>query len=52
MVLAHVQTPAPPPSARTELPIPADLEQVIMACLSKNPDDRPQSAEAIERFLF
>lgn len=47
MVLAHVQTPAEPPSARTEMPIPADLERVVMTCLSKDPDDRPQSAEAL-----
>jgi len=47
MIFAHVQTPPEPISARTDIPIPADLERVIMTCLSKDPDDRPQSAEAL-----
>jgi len=51
MVLAHVQTPPRPPSDRTEMPIPGELERVIMTCLSKAPDDRPQSAEALSLLL-
>jgi serine/threonine protein kinase len=43
------KTPAPP-SQRSETPIPADLERIIMACLEKNPNDRPQTArELMER---
>jgi len=51
MVLAHVQTPPEAPSARTDRPIAAGLEAAIMMCLSKNPDERPQSAEALSRLL-
>ncbi|MEO1483237.1 MAG: protein kinase [Myxococcota bacterium] len=51
MVLAHVRSPVEKPSSRTELPIPADLENVILACLSKNPDERPPSAEALAGML-
>jgi eukaryotic-like serine/threonine-protein kinase len=40
------ETPVPP-SARTELPVPADLEGLLMACLAKNPDDRPASAREL-----
>lgn len=51
MVLAHVRSPVEPPSSRSELPIPADLERVVMACLSKDPAGRPQSAEALAALL-
>ncbi len=51
MGLAHVQTPPVPPSQRTELVIPACLEEVIMACLNKNPDHRPQTVRELDRRL-
>jgi serine/threonine-protein kinase len=50
-VLAHVQTPPAPPSARAELPIPPALDRVILDCLAKEPSDRPGSATALERRL-
>ena len=46
-VLAHVNEEAPLPSTRTELQIPKPLEDVIMACLAKEPEDRPQSAQEL-----
>lgn len=48
---AHVNREPIPPSQRTDLPIPADLEALILACLHKNPDKRPQSAEHLLRQL-
>jgi serine/threonine-protein kinase len=50
-VLAHVQSPPPPPSARAEFPIPAALDQAILACLAKEPADRPASAWVLDRRL-
>ncbi len=44
IMLDHLQTPPPPPSKRTELPIPPELEQLILACLEKDPERRPASA--------
>ena len=44
MAVKHVQAPPTPPSERTELPIPADLERVILRCLEKKPAQRPSSA--------
>jgi serine/threonine-protein kinase len=41
--LAHVGKDPAPPSRRTEVPIPASLERVVMACLAKKRDDRPGS---------
>ncbi len=43
-VVAHVQETPVPPSQRSELPIPAPLEELILACLAKDPAERPQSA--------
>jgi serine/threonine protein kinase len=40
-----------PPSARTELPIPADLEAVVMTCLEKQADRRPATAGALAQAL-
>jgi len=47
MALKHVQAEPERPSTRTELPIPAALEDVVMRCLEKKPDDRPSSAREI-----
>jgi serine/threonine-protein kinase len=44
MALRHVQSEPDPPSLRTELPIPAPLERVVLDCLAKRPEDRPSSA--------
>ncbi len=51
MLLAHLQTPPIPPSERTEVEIPSSLEQVILSCLEKEPDRRPQSALELSRRL-
>ena len=51
LVMHHAQTPPPPPSTRSEMPIPAALEDVVLACLAKRPADRPQSARELSRRL-
>jgi hypothetical protein len=51
LLLRHAQTLPTPPSARTELPIPAALERLVLSCLAKNPADRPQSAKELSRRL-
>ena len=37
MLFDDAGTPPPRPHTRTELPIPTDLEQLIMDCLEKDP---------------
>jgi len=50
MIIDHAHAVPPRPHTRTEQPIPADLEQVIMECLAKDPADRPPgAAELAER---
>jgi serine/threonine-protein kinase len=44
MLMHHVQTAPVPPSQRTELAIPHELDDLVMACLEKDPDKRPQDA--------
>jgi serine/threonine-protein kinase len=50
-ILKHLQQPPEPPSRRTDRPIPAALETLVLACLAKRPDDRPQSAAALAEAL-
>jgi len=50
-VMHHAHTSPTPPSRRTELPIPPALDRLVIACLAKRPDDRPQSAKALSQRL-
>ena len=52
VALAHVQREPVPPSQRTELAIPACLEEIIMRCLSKDPEKRPANARELARQLM
>ncbi len=49
--LAHVQKPPIPPSHRTELAIPPDVEALVLDCLAKRPDERPATAAELDRRL-
>ena len=49
--IAHVQTPPVPLAERSDLPVPAGLEAIVMQLLSKHPADRIQSAQALGRRL-
>jgi serine/threonine-protein kinase len=51
LLLHHGRTPPVPPSARTARPIPAALDDLVLACLAKDPADRPQSARELSRRL-
>jgi serine/threonine-protein kinase len=50
-ILQHLQHPPVPPSQRTDRPIPADLEAIVLACLAKRPEDRPRSAAVLSERL-
>jgi tRNA A-37 threonylcarbamoyl transferase component Bud32 len=52
MLLAHVQRQPAPPSQRTELPVPPALEEIVLACLQKDPGKRPASALALREMLL
>ena len=45
VLMHHAKTPPMPPSERAGRPIPARLEALVLSCLAKEPEDRPQSAE-------
>jgi serine/threonine-protein kinase len=47
LLLQHAQAQPSPPSARTDRPIPPALDDLVMACLAKDPADRPQSAREL-----
>ena len=44
VVVDHVKTSPLPPSERTELEIPAELDRIILKCLEKDPEKRFQTA--------
>jgi serine/threonine protein kinase len=49
--IAHVQTTPVPISQRSALAVPPGLEAIVMQLLEKNPADRIQSAQALDRKL-
>src|SRR5262245_58666683 len=52
MLMAHLEQAPPPPSHRTDLPIPRELEAIVLACLEKNPDRRPLNAQVLWQSLI
>jgi serine/threonine-protein kinase len=51
VIAAHIRDTPVAPSQRSELPIPPELDAVVLACLAKNPADRPQTAEELQERL-
>jgi serine/threonine-protein kinase len=51
MFVQHLQTPPVPPSQRTELPIPREVDELVMACLEKDPRRRPKNATELLRIV-
>jgi serine/threonine-protein kinase len=51
LLVQHAHTPPQPPSARTDRPVPAALDELVLACLAKDPADRPQSAREVSARL-
>lgn len=51
VLAAHIRDQPEPPSRRTEVPFPKELEDIILSLLAKDPDARPQSAEELSRLL-
>ena len=51
MFVQHLQTPPIPPSQRTEMPIPREVDELVLACLEKDPRRRPQNAAELLRML-
>ena len=46
-IVMHVNASPEPLSGRAAQPIPAELETLVMACLAKDPDARPASADEL-----
>jgi eukaryotic-like serine/threonine-protein kinase len=51
MIARHLHDAPVPPSRRSELPVPAALDALVLACLAKKPDGRPPSAGDLARSL-
>jgi serine/threonine-protein kinase len=51
MLMAHVREEPVPPSERTELEVPIGLDRVVLSCLEKDPEKRPQSTMEIYESL-
>jgi serine/threonine-protein kinase len=47
----HLHDAPVPPTQRTEVDIPPQLEQLVLTCLAKKPADRPPSARALVESL-
>jgi serine/threonine-protein kinase len=52
VLMHHLNTPPVPPSQRTELPIPHELDELVLACLQKDPARRPQNAGELFRMAY
>jgi serine/threonine-protein kinase len=44
VLMQHLHAEPVPPSERAEIPIPRELDELVLACLQKDPGRRPQDA--------
>jgi serine/threonine-protein kinase len=51
MFLEHLQSTPIPASQRTEMRIPREVDELVLACLEKDPRRRPQDAQEVLRML-
>jgi serine/threonine-protein kinase len=51
VITQHLHAAPVPPSERAELPVPPALERLVLACLAKKPEDRPQTARDVAQSL-
>jgi eukaryotic-like serine/threonine-protein kinase len=51
LLVKHLHEEPVPPSRRVEQPVPADLDDLVMACLRKDPSQRPADAAELLRRL-
>ena len=51
LFVQHLEARPIPPSRRTELPIPREIDALVLACLAKDPRRRPQDATAVLEML-
>jgi serine/threonine protein kinase len=51
LLYQHANATPIPPSQLSEFAVPAELDSVILACLAKFPEERPQSAAELSRRL-
>ncbi|MCZ6918532.1 MAG: serine/threonine-protein kinase [Gemmatimonadetes bacterium] len=51
MVIAHATEEPPSLSGHKAQEIPQKLEDIVLACLAKDPDHRPQTAKALSKML-
>ena len=51
VIAKHLQSAPVPPSQRAPTAVPPALEQLVLACLAKKPEDRPRSAADLARAL-
>ncbi len=51
VLMQHARDTPVPPSERTEIEIPEELEEIILACLSKDPGDRPGTTAELDQRL-
>jgi eukaryotic-like serine/threonine-protein kinase len=47
----HLHVTPERPSAALRSPLPPDLEEVVLSCLAKSPEERPEDARALRRRL-
>jgi len=51
ILVQHAKEAPPPLSSRTEIEVPPRLEEILLACLEKDPDDRPGSSQEVGQML-
>jgi serine/threonine-protein kinase len=51
LIARHLNDPPKAPSTASSRPIPVELDQIILACLRKRPDERPASALELSEAL-